>query len=68
MEQELTKEQIAAFDGLNQSYIDMESKLEAQAPRCHMKPMFLDEADSSDYYTEKWWECSVCGHTKPFNP
>lgn len=34
-------------------------------PVCHFRPMFIDEADSGDYHTEAWYECSVCGHTKP---
>ncbi len=62
--EELTKEQIKAFDGMNQANIEMMEKLEKMAPRCHMKPMFLEEADVSDYHSEQWWECSVCGHTK----
>lgn len=61
---ELTTEQIAAFEGLNASYIEMEKNLEAIAPRCHMKPMFFDHGDATDYYNKGHWECSVCGHTK----
>lgn len=50
--------------GMEQVYRNEEERLKALAPRCHFKPMFLDSADSSDYHTEYWWECSVCGHTK----
>lgn len=55
----LTEKEIAAFDGLNQSYIDMEKRLNEDAPKCHFRPMYLDECDGVS-----WWECSVCGHTK----
>jgi hypothetical protein len=46
--------------GMEQVYRNEEERLKAMAPRCHFRPMFLD----SDYYTEYWWKCSVCGHTK----
>jgi rubredoxin len=41
-----------------------ESFIDRHAPVCHFRKMFLDEADSTDYHTVQWWECSVCGHTK----
>jgi hypothetical protein len=53
-----------AFDGLNQSYIDMAEKLSKVAPRCHFRPMSLECGDG-EYSVDSWWECDVCGHTKP---
>lgn len=35
-------------------------------PRCHMQPMHVECGDI-EYGCENWWECSVCGHTKPIN-
>lgn len=58
----LTDSEIAAFDGLEESYRIMEAEIIKHAPRCHFSPM-MDEGD--DY--ENWWECSVCGHTKARN-
>ena len=45
--------------GMEEVYADEERRLNEMAPRCHVRPMFLDE---DDY--ETWWECSFCGHTK----
>ena len=56
---ELSKKEIEAFEGLNQSYADMEDDLNKRAPHCHFRPMFLDGP-----YGDAWWECSHCGHTK----
>ena len=53
-------------DGMEQVNREMADEIERTAPLCHMKPMCLDEADIDDYHTEKWWECSVCGHTKDY--
>ena len=60
----LSKEEIAVFDGMEQVNRDMEKKISESAPMCHFRHMFLDEADVTDGYSEQWWECSVCGHTK----
>lgn len=59
-----TQQEIEAFEGLNQSYMDMEDKQNKIAPRCHFKQMFLEHGDGENY-NENWWECSTCGHTKP---
>lgn len=56
---ELTKEEISAFEGLNESYVDMYDKLVKTAPTCHMVKMFFDECEG-----DTWWECNYCGHTK----
>lgn len=59
----LTDEEIAAFDGLEESYREMERELIKVAPICHFRPMNY-ESEVDGYYSEQWWECSVCGHTK----
>lgn len=56
---ELTAEEIEAFDGLNQSYMDMEDRINKTAPRCHFRPMAFEQEGY-----EAWWECSHCGHTR----
>lgn len=61
----LTPEEMAAFDGLEESYRLMTAERDALAPRCHFRPMFMDEVDGMDGHGAAWWECSVCGHTKP---
>lgn len=53
----LTKEEVLAFDGLEQSYRDMDSRI--IAPVCHFTAMSYEE---DDY--ESWWICHHCGHTK----
>lgn len=53
------QEELDAFIGLNDSYIEMESK-EPPAPKCHLKPMRFDVGED-----DSWWECDHCGHTKP---
>ena len=58
-EQELTQKEIEAFEGLNESYIEMDRQLQEIAPTCHLTKMFFDECD-----VESWWECKHCGHTK----
>lgn len=62
-ESKLTEAKFQAFEGLNQSYIEMDQKLSKIAPKCHFRPMNLEHGDG-EYYCETWWECSVCGHTK----
>ena len=57
------EEQLKALEGLNQSYMDMEDAQNAVAPRCHFRPMSLEQ-DDSEVFIDKWWECSICGHTK----
>ncbi len=39
------------------------AEISEKAPRCHMRPMFLDGAE--DPWSEAWFECAHCGHTKP---
>ena len=51
-------------DGMEQVNRKMVDDMYKNAPMCHMKKMFRDEADTTDRYSERWWECSVCGHTK----
>ena len=58
----LTAEEIEAFAGLDASYKKMEEENDKRAPRCHMRPMFLDGADGP--YGDAWWECQHCGHIK----
>ena len=53
------EEQLEAFKGLNDSYIEMESK-QPPPPKCHFKPMRFDYGEE-----ESFWECGYCGHTKP---
>ena len=57
----ITEKELKAFEGLEKSYETMFKDIARKAPRCHMKPMFVDQAED-----EAWWECSHCGHTKPF--
>ncbi len=52
-------ERLEAFIGLNDSYIEMESKQPAP-PKCHFKTMSFQDGED-----ESWWECDYCGHTKP---
>lgn len=52
------------FQGHEQATIEEYEKIADKAPMCHFRKMFLDESDSTDGYIDKWWECSVCGHTK----
>ena len=59
------KEMFAIMDGMDEVYRAESARIAESAPRCHMRPMFLDSSDAGDYHTETWWECSVCGHTKP---
>lgn len=60
---ELSQAEIEAFDGLNQSYIEMEEQQDKVAPRCHFRPMSLESGDGENS-VNTWWECSICGHTK----
>ena len=57
----ITEEELKAFQGLEKSYQTMWLDISSNAPRCHMKPMFVDQAED-----DAWWECSHCGHTKSF--
>lgn len=41
--------------------IEEDRKRWENAPICHMKRMSMDESDE-----ERWWECTICGHTKEF--
>lgn len=43
---------------------EMYARAARGAPRCHMKPMAVETGDI-EYGSETWWECTVCGHTKP---
>jgi hypothetical protein len=54
---------ILAFEGLNESYIEMEKQNNSIAPKCHFKPMEFMNGDGDDY-SNTWWECSTCGHAK----
>lgn len=58
------QEEFEIFDGMNQVNMEMVAEIEAKAPMCHFRKMFMDMSDSTDGYYETWWECSVCGHTK----
>lgn len=50
------------MDGMEEANREMVAAMEASAPRCHMRPMGLEY---SDWLESSYWECSVCGHTKP---
>lgn len=55
------------MDGMEEVNRKMEDRIIATAPKCHFKPMVLEQSDSVDGYYEQWWECSACGHTKDLN-
>lgn len=57
------EEMFATFLGMEEANRIMVAEMEAAAPRCHMRPMMWDQTDGE--YPENFWECSVCGHTKP---
>jgi len=59
------EEMFAIMDGMEEVNRAMHQEELRVAPLCHMRPMFRDMSDSTDGYCEEWWECSVCGHTKP---
>jgi hypothetical protein len=61
----ITKEEVAAFDGLEESYRKAEVELNKIAPLCHMKKMFYSQDDAYPI-PNHFWECSICGHTKDF--
>lgn len=52
------KYELDAFIGLNESYIEMESKT-PPPPKCHLKAMSFHMGED-----DSWWECDYCGHTK----
>mgnify|MGYP003624837100 FL=1 len=58
----LTKKEIEDFEGMNEANIEMQDKIDAMTPMCHMTPMRLDGAE--DPWQEGFWECDHCGHTK----
>lgn len=60
---DLSQAEIEAFEGINQSYIEMVEEQNKIAPRCHFRPMFLASGDGENS-VNTWWECSACGHTK----
>ncbi len=53
------------MDGMEEVNRSMVKKIEATAPVCHFRKMMLEAGDSVDGFCDEWWECSVCGHTKP---
>ena len=52
------------MDGMEEVYRDMERKIEASAPMCHMRKMSMEQSDSVDGFYTSWLECSICGHVK----
>lgn len=60
-----SQEELNAFIGLNDSYIEMDRKNAERAPKCHFTPMSLHQGDGENY-ANQWWECHHCGHTKDF--
>ena len=46
-------------EAMEEVYAQEESRIASIAPRCHSRPMSLEECEG-----EAWWECSVCNHTK----
>ncbi len=61
------KEMFEIMKGMDDVNMKMAKEIEDSAPICHFRKMFVDESDTTDGYSETWWECSVCGHTKDFN-
>ena len=57
--EKLTEKEIAAFKGLDESYVEREKRLAASAPKCHFRPMSFMECERA-----AGWVCSVCGHVK----
>lgn len=60
---EIASAEVAAFRGLNDSYVWMEVRLMKLAPKCHFTPMSLESGDGEDCINQ-WWECQHCGHKK----
>lgn len=58
----LTREEFEAFKGLDDSYNEMQDKIEKSAPKCHFTVMNLEHGERD----EMWWECEHCGHAKEF--
>lgn len=52
------------MDGMEEVNRKMTDELDQRAPLCHMQKMHIEEDDHLGAYNERWWECSVCGHTK----
>lgn len=52
------------MDGMEEVNRKMVESMNKAAPKCHFRPMYLEQSDSVDGCYEEWWECSVCGHTK----
>ena len=64
---EMTQEQInEIMDGMEEVNRIMAEEIEASAPVCHFRKMYLEQSDTIDGYYTQWWECSVCGHTKDY--
>lgn len=53
------------MDGMEEVNRKMVEELEAKAPTCHFRKMGYEVADALGGGETGWWECSVCGHTKP---
>lgn len=64
MGNEVSEEEYEAWVGLNESYDEMAREIESKAPRCHFMTMSLEGDEGT--MEGAWWECSFCGHTKPY--
>lgn len=61
----MSEQDYEAFEGLEQSYIEMEKEFYKAAPICHFTKMSYEYTE--DYFGDDliyWWECKHCGHTK----
>lgn len=64
---DLSQEQInKIMSGMEAVNREMADEIERAAPTCCFRKMALEEEDCSEGYGERWWECSVCGHTKDY--
>lgn len=59
------EEMFKIMDGMEEANRQMVDEIEAAAPICHFRKMWLETEDTTEGPGEQWWECSVCGHTKP---
>jgi len=50
--------------GMDKALANEEKDIQKIAPRCHLKPMVLRDFNEGDNW-DNWWECSICGYTKP---
>ena len=61
---DLAKIEQEAFEGMEYSYELMMKEIDAITPTCHFTKMIYESGESEYGYTDSWWECAHCGHTK----